>query len=152
MTFATLYHAASRRVRVNFWLTVGLFIAAATTSVLARTTDGTTSNELVTPSTVISLAAAFISAGIVLGEFRSLQKELETRARKEVVDEQFRALQIALDALKAQVAEGNGRWTAFNNMVQSWSSGQEGKVNAINIAVTRLAALLERREHGGTQE
>lgn len=88
-TFITIYRAASRRVRINFWATVGLLLNVLTIPLVARASGDAVSHEWTEPTTVLAVFGVLVSAGIVLGEFRQVKAELESRARKDVVEQQF---------------------------------------------------------------
>ena len=138
-----IYHAAAPRVRLNFWLTVLLFLGIPI-PVLAQAQSGL-SREWLEPQTVFAVIAGLISAGIVLGEFQAVKAELASRARKDVVDQQFAQVTTAIAGIKDMSERADARWTAFNNMINGWSNDQESRVHDLAMLVARLEVVIKER-------
>jgi hypothetical protein len=100
VTVTTIYRAASRRVRINFWLTVLLLLNVFAIPLIARAAGDNVAHEWTEPTTVLAIFGVLVSAGIVLGEFRTVKAELESRARKDVVEQQFHHVMAEVRAVR----------------------------------------------------
>lgn len=144
MSFVTLYRAASRRVRINLWLTVGLLVNIASIPATARASGDSISHEWTEPSTVLAIFGVLVSSGIVLGEFRTVKQGLEQRARIDLVDEQFKVVMAEVRAVRELIERNDERWKDFLPTVTAWTNGVEAKVHAAQTSVARLEVLMER--------